>query len=77
MRKINYMKRAAKRFLAGTTFRIPVEVVEAGIKTLTEWVDILAEEREFDCMKQLESQARKAARARQYLPVRNPSFASD
>jgi hypothetical protein len=77
MRKINYMKRAAKRFLFGTSFRIPVEVVEAGIKSLTEWVDILAEEREFDRMKQLESQARKAARARPYLPVRNPSFAQD
>jgi hypothetical protein len=77
MRKINYMKRAAKRFLAGTTFRIPVEVVEAGVKTLTEWVDILAEEREFDRMKHLESQARKSARARQYIPTRNPSFAND
>jgi hypothetical protein len=77
MRKINYMKRAAKRFLAGTTFRIPVEVVEAGVKSLTEWVDILAEEREFDRMKHLESQARKAARARQYIPAHNPSFAND
>ncbi len=77
MRKINYMKRAAKRFLAGTSFRIPVEVVEAGIKSLTEWVDILAEEREFDRMKHLESQARKATRAHQYLPARNPSFAQD
>ena len=77
MRKINYMKRAAKRFLAGTTFRIPVEVVEAGIKSLTEWVDILAEEREFDRLKHLESQARRAARARQYLPTRNPIFAQD
>ena len=77
MRKINYMKRAAKRFLAGTTFRIPVEVVEAGIKSLTEWVDILAEEREFDRMKQVESQARKATRARQYLSVPKPNFASN
>jgi hypothetical protein len=77
MRKINYMKRAAKRFLAGTTCRIPVEAVEAGIKSLTEWVDILAEEREFDRMKHLEMQARKAGRARQYLPARNLSFAQD
>ncbi len=77
MRKINYMKRAAKRFLFGTSFRIPVEVVEAGVKTLTEWVDILAEEREFDRLMHLESQARRAARARQYIPTRNPSFASD
>jgi hypothetical protein len=77
MRKINYMKRAAKRFLAGTTFRIPVEVVEAGVKSLTEWVDILAEEREFDRMKHLESQARKVASARQHLPIRNPNFVQD
>ncbi len=77
MRKINYMKRAAKRFLAGTSFRIPVEVVEAGVKTLTEWVDILSEEREFDRMKHLESQARKATRVRQYQPIRNLSFAQD
>ncbi len=77
MRKINYMKRAAKRFLAGTNCRVPVEVVEAGVKSLTEWVDILSEEREFDRMKQVESQARRAARVRQYLPTRNPSFAQD
>ena len=77
MRKINYMKRAAKRFLAGTNCRIPVEAVETGIKTLTEWVDILAEEREIDRMKHFESQARKTARARQYISTRNPSFASD
>jgi hypothetical protein len=77
MRKINYMKRAAKRFLAGTTCRIPVEVVELGFKSLTEWVDILAEEREFDRMKHLEMQARKAGKARLNLAVINSSFAQD
>ena len=46
MRKVNYMKRAAKRFLEGTNCRIPVEAVEQGIKSLTEWSDILNEERE-------------------------------
>jgi hypothetical protein len=48
MRRINYMKRAAKRFLAGTSFRIPAEVVEAGLKSLEEWSDVLNEERERD-----------------------------
>ena len=46
MKKGNYMKRAAKRFLEGTSCRIPVEAVELGIKSLTEWVDILNDERE-------------------------------
>jgi hypothetical protein len=48
MRKISYMKRAAKRFLEGTTCRQPVEAVERGIKTLEEWVEVLAQERECD-----------------------------
>jgi hypothetical protein len=48
MRKISYMKRAAKRFLEGTTCRHPVEAVERGIKTLEEWVELLSQEREFD-----------------------------
>jgi hypothetical protein len=77
MRKINYMKRAAKRFLAGTTCRIPAEAVEAGIKSLTEWVDILSEEREFDRMKHLESQARKAGRSLHYAYVINSSLLQD
>ena len=46
MKKGNYMKRAAKRFLEGTSCRIPVEAVELGIKSLTEWADILNDERE-------------------------------
>ena len=46
MKKTSYMKRAAKRFLEGTSCRIPVEAVEAGIKSLTEWADILNDERE-------------------------------
>ena len=48
MRRINYMKRAARKFLAGTRFRTPVEAVEAGIRTLTHWVDTLNDERERD-----------------------------
>ena len=48
MRRINYMKRAARKFLAGTRFRTPVDAVEAGIRTLTDWVDALNFERERD-----------------------------
>ena len=48
MRRISYMKRAARKFLAGTRFRTPVEAVEAGIRTLTDWVDTLSFERELD-----------------------------
>jgi hypothetical protein len=48
MRKISYMKRAAKRFLEGTSCRHPVEAVECGMKTLEEWVEVLSQEREFD-----------------------------
>jgi hypothetical protein len=48
MRKISYMKRAAKRFLEGTACRHPVEAVELGLKTLEEWVEVLSQEREFD-----------------------------
>ena len=42
----DYHKLAAKNFLAGTSFRIPVLAVEAGIKTIEEWCDCLREARE-------------------------------
>lgn len=48
MRRVNYMKRAARKFLAGTRFRTPVDAVEAGVRTLTDWVDALNFERECD-----------------------------
>ena len=48
MRRISYMKRAARKFLEGTRFRTPVEAVEAGVRTLTHWVDTLNLERERD-----------------------------
>ena len=46
MRRHKYTKRASQRFLQGTRYRTPVEAVEAGVRTLEEWTDILAEERE-------------------------------
>ena len=48
MKRINYMKRATQRFLAGTKHRSPVEAVEAGVRSLTDWAEMLAEEREFE-----------------------------
>jgi hypothetical protein len=60
MRRVNYMKRAAKRFLEGTKFRTPVEAVEAGVRQLGEWADFLAEERELEA--QMSSERRNAPR---------------
>ena len=48
MKRINYMRRATQRFLAGTKHRSPVEAVEAGVRSLTDWAQMLAEEREFE-----------------------------
>ncbi len=60
MRRTNYMKRAALRFLDGTKFKIPVEAVEAGMRTLGDWTDFLAEEREAEM--QIELQLRTQRR---------------
>ena len=48
MKRTNYMKRATLRFLEGTKFRTPVEAVEAGVRSLGDWADMLAEERELE-----------------------------
>jgi hypothetical protein len=48
MKRINYMRRATQRFLDGTKYRSPVEAVEAGVRSLTDWAEMLAEEREFE-----------------------------
>jgi hypothetical protein len=46
MRRTSYLKRASRRFLEGTRFKAPVEAVEAGERSLTDWAEMLAEERE-------------------------------
>jgi hypothetical protein len=46
MRRSAYYRRAAKRFLAGTKFKAPFELVMAGHKSLEDWADVLALERE-------------------------------
>ena len=48
MRRVSYLKRASRRFLAGTRFNAPIQAVEAGIRSLEEWAFILAEERDYE-----------------------------
>jgi hypothetical protein len=48
MRRLSYYKRASRRFLQGTRHRTPAEAVEAGTRTLEQWVGLLSEEREFE-----------------------------
>ncbi len=63
MRKLSYMRRAAKRFLEGTRCKHPIEAVEKGVRTLEEWVDCLNMERELD--RQAASEARQSGRTTQ------------
>jgi hypothetical protein len=48
MRRLSYYKRASRRFLQGTRHRTPAEAVEAGTRTLEQWVTLLSEERELE-----------------------------
>jgi hypothetical protein len=48
MRRLSYFKRASRRFLHGTRHRTPAEAVEAGTRTLEQWVNVLSEERELE-----------------------------
>ena len=48
MRRLSYFKRASRRFLTGTRHRTPAEAVEAGARTLEQWVYVLSEERELE-----------------------------
>jgi hypothetical protein len=46
MRRSSYLKRASKQFLAGTRYKSPVEAVEAGVRSLSHWAEVLRHERE-------------------------------
>jgi hypothetical protein len=59
------MKRATQRFLEGTKYRSPVEAVEAGIRTLGQWADILAEERELESQMHRERDTHRARASHQ------------
>lgn len=48
MRRSAYYKRAAKQFVTGTRYKAPFEVVMAGFKSLEDWADLLALEREIE-----------------------------
>ena len=48
MRRTSYLKRASRRFLAGTKFKTPYQAVEAGACSLASWSRLLAEEREIE-----------------------------
>jgi hypothetical protein len=50
MRRLSYFKRASRRFLQGTRHRTPAEAVEAGTRTLEQWVTLLSEERELEAL---------------------------
>lgn len=56
MPKSTYITRAKKRFLQGTSFRVPVEAVSRGRRTLEQWVEILNEERDLEILKNAVSQ---------------------
>jgi hypothetical protein len=41
-----FLRRASRQFCAGTPFKSPIQAVEAGLRTLEEWVDVLNETRD-------------------------------
>ncbi len=66
MKKTSYLKRATKRFLEGTACKSPIEVVELGLKSLGDWADTLALERELE---QENREPRRSKAPKQYLAV--------
>ena len=46
MNRKKYLKLANRRFLEGTRYKAPIQAVEAGVRTLEEWTDVLNQERE-------------------------------
>ncbi len=66
MKKTSYLKRAAKSFLEGTSCKSPIEVVELGLKTLGDWADTLALERELE---QESREPRRSKTPKQFLAV--------
>jgi hypothetical protein len=59
MKRISYLKRASKRFLEGTKFKSPIAAVEAGVRTLESWVEILVEECENETLMILEHRSER------------------
>ena len=59
MKRISYLKRASQRFLHGTKFKSPIAAVEAGVRSLENWVEILVEERENETQMMLEHRSQR------------------
>jgi hypothetical protein len=78
MRRSAYYKRAAKQFLVGTRFKAPFEAVAAGVKTLEDWADALALEREIEeCYDQERREKRKQRHSRVNVsPILKAEFQS-
>ncbi len=62
MAKLSYLRRASKRFIQGTGKRTPWEAVEAGLRSLTDWAQVLDEERERDVLEARERSLRRRTR---------------
>lgn len=58
MKKTAYLTRATKRFLEDTNCKSPIQAVEQGIKTLSDWIDTLSLEQELES-EQTESRRNK------------------
>jgi hypothetical protein len=48
MKKTAYLTRATKRFLEGTNCKSPIQAVEEGKKTLSDWIDTISLEQEIE-----------------------------
>ncbi len=48
MKKTAYLIRATKKFLEGTNCKSPIQAVEQGIKTLSDWIDTISLEQEIE-----------------------------
>jgi hypothetical protein len=46
MKRTNYLKRAAERFLHDLDAYSPIEAVERGLRSIEEWLELLEQERE-------------------------------
>jgi hypothetical protein len=48
MKKTAYLTRATKKFLEGTNCKSPIQAVEQGMKTLSDWIDAISLEQEIE-----------------------------
>jgi hypothetical protein len=65
MKKTAYLTRATKRFLEGTNCKSPIQAVEQGVKTLSDWIDTLSLEQELEA-EQIESNRNKRKISKEY-----------